>query len=46
MPDKPTYESVNGKVSTEPPIDSQGLAVQTTGSFEMASLIDGTQCAK
>ena len=31
--EKPSYESVNGKVSTGPPIDESGLAVQTTGDF-------------
>ena len=32
-PAKRSYEEVNGKVSTGPPIDKDGLAVQTTGSF-------------
>jgi len=35
---KQAYEDVNGKVSTGPPIDLNGLAVQTTGSFDSANL--------
>ena len=33
MSERRSYEEVNGRVATGPPIDANGLAVQTTGDF-------------